>query len=367
MNARSFQYIDDDSGSRMVFTTHSNPIDRYYLQEHVSSHGFSISVTSSKAVGHLECACCWEAHILLSGGFSSTSIPMIKSNHDSDSTSTDHYQFWSYQENVSMGKTGVDLHHGQVLHWIKLLQTKAWNQNLWYHKQIEVYIVVPYVNSTWQSSFEHSRLQLSAKKLETALQLVSAEMFKFCKNGSKWRTTRTLILLWTELSAKIQLEMSLQLGSVKLSKSFKKWSNCWTTCALLLRHTQLSAKNLEICLATCFRRKTDQLQDNMLPGSCCVRWNFLQRSSRLACNRILQIKIAQIPHKLIKCGTTCMLLCRALELQLSYPSASRSQPKQHPHHHDHHHGIRAATLRHWQAFPSTPPLLYTCDFKSQEK
>lgn len=93
MNARSFQYIDDDSGSRMVFTTYPNPIDRYYLQDHESSDGFSISVISSKAVGHLECACSVNVVGRLSGGFSSTSIPMIKSNHDSDSTSTDHYQF----------------------------------------------------------------------------------------------------------------------------------------------------------------------------------------------------------------------------------------------------------------------------------
>ena len=53
---RSFEYIDDSSSSRMVFTTYSNPIDGYYSQEHVSSDACSgdvenrgSSVASSKA------------------------------------------------------------------------------------------------------------------------------------------------------------------------------------------------------------------------------------------------------------------------------------------------------------------------------
>lgn len=159
MNARSFQYIDDDSGSRMVFTTYSNPIDRYYLQEYESSDGFSISVTSSKAVGHLECACsvnvvgrliyCWvvafRQHLFQ---WSNQTTILILPNSE--------YVHWPLSVLILPRKciNGYDwcrppLHHGQVLHWIKLLQTKAWDQNLWYHKQIEVYIVVPYVSSTW--------------------------------------------------------------------------------------------------------------------------------------------------------------------------------------------------------------------------
>lgn len=207
---------------------------------------------------------CWEVRILLNDGFLSTSNPMITSNHDSDSTSTDHYRFWSYQENVSMGKI-----------WSRLVLTSTMAKFCIELSYCNQKLEIGTSDTTHKLMCVHScsigKLHVGSLPPPNSLQRslilpcnwCLQKCKKLCKNGSiaGQHAARLLLLVSDGASCKEAPDWrATRFCKLKLFKSAQNWSNAgqhvrscvgfWSFIFFLLQHQGAGQNSIPITVIT---------------------------------------------------------------------------------------------------------------------